>query len=130
MENFEHLFIQPRDYTKSFQFFTEILGWKVSYSHGDKSDAGRLCYLHYGEFKLVLAEDHDLTDPTKKPEIYKTKGRISIHFETKDVDQTFSKIKHGSHVITQPENTHWGTRWFVVEDPDGNQFGWQGPTKK
>jgi uncharacterized glyoxalase superfamily protein PhnB len=73
---------------------------------------------------MVLAEDHDLTDPVKKSEIYKTKGRISIHFETKDVDESFLKIKEGTHVVTPPENTQWGTRWFMVEDPDGNQFGW------
>ncbi len=130
MEKFDHLFIQPRDYSKSFQFFTEVLGWKVTYSHGDAADAGRLAYFTYHDFKLVLAEDHDLTPPGNKPEIYKTKGRISIHFNTNDVDESFSRIKSGSHVITQPENTHWGTRWFVVEDPDGNQFGWQGPALK
>jgi catechol 2,3-dioxygenase-like lactoylglutathione lyase family enzyme len=129
MEKFDHLFIQPRDYTKSFRFYTEVLGWKTSYSHGEESDAGRLSYLHFGEFKLVLAEDHDLTHPDSKPESYKTKGRISIHFDTKDVDLSFSKIKEGPHVVVRPENTHWGTRWFVVEDPDGNQFGWQGPPK-
>ena len=127
MEKFDHLFIQPRDYTKSFHFYTEILGWKVTYSHGEALDAGRLAYLVYGDFKLVLAEDHDLSPLSKKPEIYQTRGRVSIHFDTQDVDTTFSKIKNGTHVITQPENTHWGTRWFVVEDPDGNQFGWQSP---
>lgn len=53
------------------------------------------------------------------------KACISIRFDTSNVDQTFSKIRHGSHAIISSENTHWGTRWFVVEDPDGNQFGWQ-----
>lgn len=129
MEKFDHLFIQPRDYTRSLQFYTEVLGWKVTQSHGEASDAGRLASISYGEFKLILAEDHDLTPTQQKPEIYRTKGRISIHFDTKDVDATFAKIKHGAHVIKAPENTHWGTRWFLVEDPDGNQFGWQGPEK-
>ena len=23
-------------------------------------------------------------------------------------------------VVVRPEATHWGTRWFVVADPDGN----------
>ena len=78
----------------------------------------------------MLAEDHDLTDPLKKPEFYRTKGRISMHFHVDDVDAHFLKIKNGRHVIKVPENTHWGTRWFLVEDPDGNQFGWQGPEKK
>lgn len=54
---------------------------------------------------------------------------MSLHFDTKDVDASFLKIKNGAHVVTPPEDTHWGTRWFVVEDPDGNQFGWQGPQK-
>ena len=130
MEKFDHLFIQPRDYSKSYHFFSEILGWKVTYQHGDAADAGRLCYLYNGEFQLVLAEDHDMTPPEKKPTTYNTKGRISIHFSTEDVDAAFSRIRHGTHVLTPPENTHWDTRWFVVEDPDGNQFGWQGPAKK
>lgn len=129
MEKFDHLFIQPRDYTKSYAFFTEMLGWKPGYSHGEAKDAGRLCYLKYGEFTLVLAEDHDLTDPTQKPATYLTKGKTSIHFHTDDVDATFAKMKDGPHVVTRPENTHWNTRWFVMEDPDGNQFGWQGPKK-
>jgi len=129
MTKFDHLFIQPRDYTRSFQFFTEALGWKVKFSDGEASDAGRLSNLVYGEFSMILAEDHDTSDPAKKPPVYTTKGRISLHFHTDDVDATFKTIKDGAHVKIHPENTHWGTRWFVVEDPDGNQFGWQGPAK-
>lgn len=130
MEKFDHLFIQPRNYTKSLAFFTQILGWKVKYSHGEAADAGRLSYISSGsDFTLVLAEDHDITDPSKKPEVYKTKGKISLHFKTEDVDASFAKIKDGAHVIVRPENNHWGSRWFMVEDPDGNQFGWQGPVR-
>lgn len=130
MEKFHHLFIQPRDWGKSFHFFTETLGWKVKNRFGDAADAGRFAELAYQDFALILAEDHDLTDAAKKPATYLTKGKISLHFETADVDATFAKIQDGAHVVTRPENTHWGTRWFVVEDPDGNQFGWQGPPKK
>lgn len=130
MIQFDHLFIQPRDYSKSLHFYTELLGWKVKYSHGSAEDAGRLSYLVYNDmFTLVLAEDHDTSDPAKKPEIYRTKGKVSLHFKTDDVDAAFKTIRDGAHVITHPENTHWNTRWFVVEDPDGNQFGWQGPPK-
>lgn len=127
MEKFDHLFIQPHDYTKSFQFFTEVLGWKVTQSHGDAKDAGRLAYLQYNDFTLVLAEDHDTEGAAKQNPIYNLKGRISLHFKTESVDASFEKIKKGAHVVRPPENTHWGTRWFMVEDPDGNQFGWQGP---
>lgn len=130
MEKFDHLFIQPRDWGKSFDFFKNSLGWKVVHQFGSASDAGRLAELSYGEFKLILAEDHDVTDPSLKPATYATKGKVSIHFSTQNVDATYETIKDKSNVITPPENTHWGTRWFVMEDPDGNQFGWQGPTTK
>ena len=130
MEKFDHLFIQPTDWTKSFQFFTETLGWKVKMQDGEKSDASRLAFLTTGgQFNLVLAEDHDTTEPSKKPETYLTKGKISLHFTCDDTDAMFAKIKNGPHVKVQPENNHWGTRWFLVEDPDGNQFAWNGPVK-
>jgi len=131
MEKFDHLFIQPRDWTKSFHFFTNILGWKVQDQFGEASDASRFAYIgSESGFKMILAEDHDPSDPAKKPAVYQTKGKISMHFQCDDVDARFAKIKTDSHVITAPENTHWGTRWFVVEDPDGNQFAWQGPVPK
>ena len=129
MEKFDHLFIQPRDYTKTMLFFTEKLGWKIVSQDGDEKDASRLAYVNYnGNFTMVIAEDHDATSKTKPP-VYNTKGRISLHFKTDDVDATFKKIQDGTHVVIKPENTHWGTRWFMVEDPDGNQFAWQGPAK-
>ena len=77
---------------------------------------------------MTLAEDHDVSG-AKKPPFYATKGRISIHFSVDDLDAAFARIKDGAHVIIRPEDTHWGTRWFVVEDPDGNQFGWQAPLR-
>ena len=129
MEKIDHLFIQPLDFNRSLLFFTETLGWKVVKNFGESSDASRLVYMNYGDFTVVMAEDHDTSDPTKKPKIYNTKGRLSIHFNSSDIDATFKKIKDGSHVVVRPENNHWGTRWFMVEDPDGNQFGWQGPVK-
>jgi hypothetical protein len=28
-------------------------------------------------------------------------------------------------VVVKPEATHWGTRWFVVRDPDGNLIAYE-----
>lgn len=130
MEEFGHLFIQPTDYLKSFQFFTEILGWELEKSLGQVSEASRLAFLKSKSgFSLVLAEDHDPVDLNKKPKVYNERGRLVIYFETPDVDRSFLQIKDGSHVILRPEDNHWGTRWFLVEDPDGHQFAWQGPRR-
>jgi uncharacterized glyoxalase superfamily protein PhnB len=27
--------------------------------------------------------------------------------------------------VRAPEATHWGTRWFVVKDPDGNLIAFE-----
>lgn len=129
MEKFDHLFIQPRDWGKSYHFYSEVLGWKTTYTHGEAHDAGRFAILQNNDFKLILAEDHDPTDPSKKSATYLTTGKISMHFNTEDVDQVFNKVPDGPHVVVKPENNHWGTRWFMLQDPDGNQFGWQGPKK-
>ena len=104
-------------------------GWAIESQFGEASDASRFANLANGDFKMILAEDHDVTEPSNKPVTYLTKGKIMLYFQTKDVDASFAKIKNGSHVVVKPENNHWGTRWFVVEDPDGNQFAWQGPKK-
>jgi uncharacterized glyoxalase superfamily protein PhnB len=130
MEKFSHLFIQPRDWGASFRFFAENLGWEVERQFGTAADASRFANIAYGEFKMILAEDHDPSDPHGKPAVYLTRGKISVHFHSSDVDATFTRIKDTSCVVVQPENNHWGTRWFIVEDPDGNQFAWQGPVKK
>ena len=128
MAKFDHLFVQPRDFTKSLAFYTEILGWEIKSIDGEAQEANRLAYISNGpDFTMVLAEDHDKSPEKTPTNVYNLKGRISLHFATENVDGTFSKIKDGSHVVVRPENNHWGSRWFLVEDPDGNQFGWQGP---
>jgi uncharacterized glyoxalase superfamily protein PhnB len=51
--------------------------------------------------------------------------RPNVHLDIHDVDARFSKIPKGAHVVKEPEETHWGTRWFVVRDPDGNLIAFE-----
>ena len=32
---------------------------------------------------------------------------------------------HASVALFAPEPTHWGTRWFVARDPDGNLIAFE-----
>lgn len=128
MDTIGHYFIQPLDWGKSFAFYTEVLGFRVKHQDGSASDASRLAILAHGEtFELVLAEDHDPSAPSGKPPVFQARGRVALHFNTPDVDAAFARIRDGAHVKVRPENNHWGTRWFLVEDPDGHHYGWQGP---
>ena len=42
-----------------------------------------------------------------------------------DIDARFRALPKGDHVAVEPEPTHWGTRWFVVRDPDGNVIAFE-----
>ena len=56
-----------------------------------------------------------------------------MHLDIHDVEQRFRKIGAGGHVVAKPEDTPWGTRWFVLRDPDGNLIAFEqlrGQTQK
>ncbi len=52
-------------------------------------------------------------------------GRPNLHLEIHDIDKRFATLPPGTHVVHPPEATRWGTRWFVVQDPDGNQIAFE-----
>jgi uncharacterized glyoxalase superfamily protein PhnB len=52
-------------------------------------------------------------------------ARPNVHLDIHDVDKRFKRMAKGGHVVREPEDTHWGTRWFVVRDPDGNLIAFE-----
>ncbi len=62
--------------------------------------------------KVVIAEPH--------PGDADRGGRPDVHLDIHDIDARFKVMPKGDHIVTPPSATHWGTRWFVVRDPDGN----------
>jgi uncharacterized glyoxalase superfamily protein PhnB len=49
----------------------------------------------------------------------------NIHLDIHDIETRFKSVPAGSHVVRAPEETPWGTRWFVVRDPDGNLIAFE-----
>ena len=113
IDRFHHLFITPADFEASLAFYRDVLGWQVTRDWGGNgSDRGAM--LSGGGINLVLAE--------------KTRGkgvRPNVHLDIHDVDARFRSLPKGAHVVVEPEPTHWGTRWFVVRDPDGNLIAFE-----
>jgi uncharacterized glyoxalase superfamily protein PhnB len=112
-DRFHHLYIEPADYDASLAFYRDTLGWDVTEEWGDAGHRGAV--LSGGGMKVVIAE----RDPAAPP-ADASGGRPSVHLDIHDVDARFRALPKGAHVVTPPEQTHWGTRWFVVRDPDGN----------
>jgi uncharacterized glyoxalase superfamily protein PhnB len=67
-----------------------------------------------GGVEVVIASEPDFP-----------KGRPVLHLDIHDIDARFKALPSGTHVVRKPEATHWGTRWFVVRDPDGNLIAFE-----
>ena len=114
-DRFDHLFFCPRDFDASRKFYVEVLGWQVvsewTDNHGKKG-----VIVSGGGVRVVLAEAHDEIDIHNSQAPHSSTLHLDIH----DADARFAQIPNGDHIVQPPQDNHWGTRWFVVRDPDGN----------
>lgn len=116
IDRFDHLFIASTDFGKSVAFYRDVLGWSVLASWGeDGQDRGAV--LSGGGIKVVIAEKTRAEDGER--------SRPNLHLDIHDIDARFAKLPKGTHVVIEPQQTHWGTRWFVVRDPDGNLIAFE-----
>lgn len=119
-DRFHHLFITPADFETSLTFYRDVLGWTVTETWGAPGN-GRGVSLSGGGIKVVIAEP---TTPATNDEGLGS-ARPNVHLDIHDIDKRFGKLPKGAHVVREPEKTHWGTRWFVVRDPDGNLIAFE-----
>lgn len=114
-DRFDHLFICPRDFEESRKFYRDVLGWQVV-SEWTDNDGKKGVILNGGGIRVVLAEPHDEVDVHNALAPHAPTLHLDIH----DADKRFAQIQPGEHIVQAPQDNHWGTRWFVVKDPDGN----------
>lgn len=119
-DRFHHLFITPADFEASLAFYRDVLGWAVTETWGEPGN-GRGVALSSGGMKVVIAEP--TTPATNDAGLGSAKP--NVHLDIHDIDKRFARMPKGDHVVRQPEDTHWGTRWFVVRDPDGNLIAFE-----
>ena len=118
-DRFHHLFIRPADFDASLAFYRDVLGWTVDHTWGGQGKE-RGAMLSGGGTKVVIAE-RDAESTIKGSD----GSRPNVHLDIHDIDARFRSIPKGKHVVVEPEATHWGTRWFVVRDPDGNLIAFE-----
>jgi uncharacterized glyoxalase superfamily protein PhnB len=71
----------------------------------------------------VLAEQHATEDHSWS--LGFSGQRPTIHLTVEDLDKRYRELSLRAEVVVRPEQTHWGTRWFVVKDPDGNLLAFE-----
>jgi catechol 2,3-dioxygenase-like lactoylglutathione lyase family enzyme len=118
-DRFHHLFIKPADFDASLAFYRDVLGWSVSHAWGGNG-SGRGAVLSGGGMRVVIAE-RAAESSGKGEELVSPEVHLDIH----DIDARFRALPKGEHVVVEPASTDWGTRWFVLRDPDGNLIAFE-----
>jgi catechol 2,3-dioxygenase-like lactoylglutathione lyase family enzyme len=121
-DRFDHVFIAPKDFDASLRFYRDVLRLEVKHSWGGDGQP-RGAVLARDDISVVLAEPHSADEDHAWQE-GRRGSAPTLHLTTDQLDARFSEIGAGGHIRIAPENTHWGSRWFVVEDPDGNMIAY------
>lgn len=115
IDRFHHLYVSTGDFDRSIAFYRDTLGWEITRTWGGSGEA-RGAILSGGGIKVVVAEGGKTGVASAGPGVF-----LDIH----DIDKRFKAMPKGDHVVIPPGPTKWGTRWFVVKDPDGNQLAFE-----
>ena len=113
-DRFHHLLITPADFDSSLAFYRDTLGWTMTREWGGQG-LPRGAIFSGGGVKVLIAEKG----------VGGESGRPMMHLDIHNIDARFRTLPAGAHVVTPPEETPWGTRWFVVRDPDGNLIAFE-----
>jgi uncharacterized glyoxalase superfamily protein PhnB len=121
-DRFDHLFIEPSSFEASLAFYRDALGWKVLFSWGESGEP-RGASLTSGAMTIVLAEPHPAHDKSKSHGI--NGNRPTLHLLVENIDRRYEELSKAGVALFAPEPTHWGTRWFIAKDPDGNLIAYE-----
>jgi catechol 2,3-dioxygenase-like lactoylglutathione lyase family enzyme len=119
-DRFHHLFLACADFDASLAFYRDVLGWTPTSSRGE-GGSQRAVALTGGGIEIVLSE-RPVSGTAAAPA---ASARFEVHLDIHDIDARFLEMPKGPHVVMEPGETAWGTRWFVVRDPDGNRIAFE-----
>jgi catechol 2,3-dioxygenase-like lactoylglutathione lyase family enzyme len=122
-DRFDHVFVEPTRFDASLAFYRDALGWRERFAWGAAGQPRGACLDSPGGMSIVLAEPHPATDRSKTHGINGT--RPTLHLRVDDIDARHLQVAARGAALFAPETTHWGTRWFVACDPDGNLIAFE-----
>lgn len=109
--------IKVNDYRKSFEFYKDKLGLKLSSSWQRKDSWGAIFSAGNIAVEIIWYPDGEgFIDCCYQME----RNKIEINFETHDIDILYKRLSDlGITIIREPFNAPWGYRVFTIKDPDG-----------
>ncbi len=125
-DRFDHVFVEPASFDASLAFYRGALGWTERFSWGGNGEPRGVFLAAPGGAAIVLAEPHPAADRSKSHGTNGVEGtRPTLHLMVDDVDARHAELAAKGAALFAPEATHWGTRWFVARDPDGNLIAFE-----
>ena len=112
-----HVFLLVSDLTRSVRFYREFL------ERAPVSEDARHARFDLGPISLTIHEDltpAEITIWKVDPMPARRGWGVYLTFPTDDLEQAHRKLAAiGAEILTTPRPTPWGTRMFLVKDPDG-----------
>jgi uncharacterized glyoxalase superfamily protein PhnB len=110
-DGIEAVFLETHNWGKSATFF-RALGYEVVFETDHNSGQ-----LRRGDSPYLFISEVPETEPTRR------------HTVLAVADADAFEPEAPVEVVTQWEDTHWGTRLMTVRDPDGREWKLQAPKK-
>ena len=112
-----HVFLLVSDLARSVHFYRQLL------ERAPASADARHARFELGQVSLTLHEDLAPAEllAWKVDAVPERRGwGVYLTFPTDDLEQAHKKlVEIGAKILTTPRGTPWGTRMFLVKDPDG-----------
>lgn len=113
----DYVVLIVEDMDKTLQFYTEVLGLRLSHCSGDyaQMDTGATRLAFYTRSAMAKTLGKTLRPPTDDA------PGFEIGFKVADVDAAYHElIESGASPVVPPTTRHWGQRTAYVSDPDGH----------
>ncbi len=113
---FSRVVIKARDYRKSFEFYKDILGLKLSTSWQRKDSWGALFSAGDIIVEIIWYPSGDGFDDCNYS---MERAKVDINFEVSDIDIFCKRLADaGVEIVNEPHDAPWGFRLFTIKDPD------------
>ena len=114
---FSRVVLRVADYRKSFEFYHDILGLKLSTSWQRKDSWGALFSAGTGIVEIIwFPSGKGLEDCNYTME----RRKFSIDFEINDIEILHKRLTDsGVKIIEDIHDVPWGFKLFSISDPDG-----------
>jgi uncharacterized glyoxalase superfamily protein PhnB len=115
------------DIDASCDFFTKMLGFKVAFVYGEPPSYAQV--MRDGARLNLRSMDRPVIDVELRQRESLLSASMTVGTAS-EIEQLFHEMKSAGVVFHQPLKTEpWGSRNFIVKDPDGNLLLFSGPDR-